>query len=136
MTNAIVPAKRADLATGNQRSTPEQVITILAPVFALFAVEEKIVQLIYVKTLADIAPERLQVAADRALRECRFMPKPAELRELAHEQGEPGPRNDISDEQLAARPAWWQGGRLYRESDQERRERLLRTKDWGHRYGH
>lgn len=43
----------------------------------------------YVMALDDLTPELVQVGMRRALRECRFMPTPMELRELA---GVSGPR--------------------------------------------
>ena len=133
MSEEIVPY-RAGLARHTQRSEPEQVAIILAPMFALFAVE-KAIQRIYVERLLDIAAERLQVAVDAALYSYMFRPTIAELREFAKEAGEPGPRNDLTSEQIAARPDWTRG-RLYRESDAERHERLRRTEKWGTRYGH
>lgn len=43
---------------------------------------------LYYRALEDLPIESLQTAAGRALRECRFFPKPVELRELAGQDGQ------------------------------------------------
>lgn len=137
MSDEIVPYRPALSTARKQRSAPEQVAIILAPLFALFGVEEKAIQRIYVERLIDIAPDALQTAVDKAIDSCKFRPTVAELREFAGGNGEPGPRNDLTQEQIAARPS--PGYQLYRDPEDTpagRRERLRRTEKWGNRYGH
>lgn len=138
MSDEIVPYRPALSTARKQRSTPEQVAIILAPLFALFGVEEKAIQRIYVERLIDIAPDALQAAVDKAIDSCKFRPTVAELREFAQGQSEPGPRNDLTQEQIAARRDV-SNMRLWQDPEDTpsgRRERLRRTEKWGNRYGH
>jgi len=138
MSDEIVPYRPALSTARKQRSTPEEVAIILAPLFALFGVEEKAIQRIYVERLIDIVPDALQTAVDKAIDSCKFRPTVAELREFAGGSGEPGPRNDLTEAQIAARRNI-SNMQLYRDPEDTpagRRERLRRTEKWGNRYGH
>lgn len=98
---AVRPSRPTHLATTQGESAPDQVAALLAPLFALFQVEKE-VQRIYVQHLSDIPVDRLARAIDTAIETLKFRPAVAELRDLARLCNEPGPRSEMTPEQVAA----------------------------------
>ncbi len=139
MTNEITKHGGKQLpAERKARGTREEVAMALAPMFALFPhinIGEATVAA-YVEHLIDIPLDSLKDAIKVATQTAEFLPTVAHIRKAYQATSEPGPRNDLNEAQIAARPAWWEGAQLYRESDAERMERLRRTEKWSARYGH
>lgn len=138
MTNEIVKRQAAPLAR-KERGSREEVAIALAPMFALFPyanITEATVAA-YVEHLIDIPLDGLRDAIRTATETCEFLPTVAHIRSAYRDSTMPGPRNDLTQEQIAARPRL--GYQLYRDPEDTpsgRRERLRRTEKWGNRYGH
>ncbi len=116
------------------RSTDEQMLVCLAPMFALFpqTKADKNTVAAYLMMLRDIEPEALAAAVLRAMGVCKFLPTVAEIREQLDTRT-PGPRNDVALEDLKPVPT-----RMFRlDSDEDRQQRLARlrmTKNWDKHY--
>lgn len=134
--NEIAKSDKQELAwNGKQvRSTDEQIIICLAPMFALFpqTKADKATVASYVLMLRDIEPQALAAAVLKAMGVCKFLPTVAEIREQL-ETREPGPRNDIDPRTLKPVPI-----RMHRLPDDEDRQqrlaRLRQTKNWDKYY--
>lgn len=141
MTNEIVKHGGAQLpATRKERSSREDVALALAPMFALFPyanITEATVAA-YVEHLIDIPLEGLRDAIRTATETCEFLPTVAHIRSAYRDSTMPGPRNDLTPEQIAMRRDV-SNMRLWQDPDDTpagRRERLRRTEKWSNRYGH
>jgi hypothetical protein len=66
-------------------ATKDAAAVLLAPLSDLFAPPSTQAAAIYLTTLSDMPAWALALAVDRCLRECRFFPAPAEIRERAQE---------------------------------------------------
>lgn len=134
--NEITKADKQELAWNNKpvRSTDEEIVICLAPMFALFpqTKADKSTVAAYVMMLRDIAPDKLAAAVLKAMGVCKFLPTVAEIREQLEAQV-PGPRNDVDPAKLKAIPT-----EMFRlDPDEDRRQRLERlrqTKGWSRYY--
>ena len=134
--NEIEMVGKQELAWNNKpvRSTDEQIIVILTPMFALFpqTKADKNTIAVYVMMLRDVAPDALAAAVLKVMGACKFLPTVAEIREQLEARA-PGPRNDVDLSALKPIP-----GKMFRlPEDEDRRQRmaqLRRTKDWGKYY--
>ncbi len=132
----IVKSQPQQLAWNGKpiRSTDEQMLVCLAPMFALFpqTKADKNTVAAYLMMLRDIEPEALAAAVLRAMGVCKFLPTVAEIREQLETQI-PGPRHDVDLLTLKPVPT-----RMFRlDSAEDRRQRLERlriTKNWGKYY--
>ncbi|MCC7196412.1 MAG: hypothetical protein IT356_12735 [Gemmatimonadaceae bacterium] len=134
--NEIDKYQTQELAWNNKpvRSTDEQIVTILGPMFALFpqTKADKNTVAVYVMMLRDLDPQTLAAAVLKAMNTCKFLPTVAEIREQLESRA-PGPRSDVDPRQLKPVPS--QMFRLDEEEDRRQRmERLRQTKDWGRYY--
>lgn len=127
---AIQPAPSTHMAARKQRSTPQEVMHILKPMFAMFpqlAIGPETIAG-YVDHLMDIPPQDLAAAVHQAIDSCEFLPSVAVIRKIYQDGRMPGPRNDLTLDEIAARPAI--GMRIYRDPDdtpEGRRKRLQRS---------
>lgn len=134
--NEIVKSDKQELAwNGKQvRSTDEEIIVCLTPMFALFpqTKADKHTVSVYVMMLRDIEPQALAQAVLKAMGVCKFLPTVAEIREQL-EVTTPGPRNDVDPTKLKPVPT-----RMFRLPDDEdkaqRMAQLRRTEKWGKLY--
>lgn len=134
--NEIVKSGKQELAWNNKpvRSTDEEIVICLAPMFALFpqTKADKSTVAAYVMMLRDIAPDKLAAAVLKAMGTCKFLPTVAEIREQL-ELKAPGPRNDVDPRTLKPVPPT-----MFRlDPDEDRRQRLERlrqTKHWDKYY--
>lgn len=116
------------------KSSEEQIVRILAPMFAAFpqTKADKFTIDAYVMMLQDIAPERLAEAVRKAMANCKFLPTIAEIREQI-ESRLPGPRNDVDPMAIPDIPT-----KMFRLDDEEDRrqrlERLRQTRGWDKYY--
>lgn len=116
------------------KSTEDEIIRILGPMFALFpqTKADKNTVAVYVMMLRDVAPDRLADAVLKAMNTCKFLPTVAEIREHL-ESHPPGPRNDVDPMTLPDIPI--EMFRLDDEEDRRQRlERLRQTKGWDKYY--
>jgi len=134
--NEIVRSEKQELAWNNKpvRSTDEQIVTILGPMFALFpqTKADKNTVAVYVMMLRDVDPQTLAAAVLKAMNTCKFLPTVAEIREQLETRA-PGPRSDVDPRQLKPVPS-----QMFRlDEDEDRRQRMARlaqTKGWGKFY--
>lgn len=134
--NEIDRYEKQELAWNNKpvRSTDEQIVTILGPMFALFpqTKADKNTVAVYVMMLRDLDPQALAAAVLKAMNVCKFLPTVAEIREQLETRA-PGPRNDVDPRQLKPVPS-----QMFRlDEDEDRRQRMARlaqTKGWGKFY--
>ena len=134
--NEIVRSEKQELAWNNKpvRSTDEQIVTILGPMFALFpqTKADKNTVAVYVMMLRDLDPQTLAAAVLKAMNTCKFLPTVAEIREQLETRA-PGPRSDVDPRQLKPVPS-----QMFRlDEDEDRRQRMARlaqTKGWGRFY--
>lgn len=134
--NEIDRYEKQELAWNNKpvRSTDEQIVTILGPMFALFpqTKADKNTVAVYVMMLRDLDPQTLAAAVLKAMNTCKFLPTVAEIREQLETRA-PGPRNDVDPRQLKPVPS-----QMFRlDEDEDRRQRMARlaqTKGWGKFY--
>jgi len=134
--NEIDRYEKQELAWNNKpvRSTDEQIVTILGPMFALFpqTKADKNTVAVYVMMLRDLDPQTLAAAVLKAMNTCKFLPTVAEIREQL-ETRSPGPRSDVDPRQLKPVPS-----QMFRlDEDEDRRQRMARlaqTKGWGKFY--
>lgn len=134
--NEIIKAAKAELTYDGKRvrSTDEEIMMALAPMFATYdnakVTEEKVN--VYKMLLRDIAPDVLMRAVLEAMKVCKFLPTPADIRGQI-EQRAPGPRNDVDPTTLPDIPQ-----KMFRLGDEddrrERMTRLRRTKGWDKYY--
>lgn len=132
----IEKVEKQELAWNGRRvkSTDDEIIRILAPMFALFpqTKADKNTVAVYVMMLRDVAPDVLANAVLRAMNTCKFLPTVAEIREQIDSRT-PGPRNDVDPSILPDIPS-----KMFRlDDDEDRRQRLERlrqTKNWGKYY--
>lgn len=142
MSNDLVKHGDGTLSlTGRKaRSTREEVAAILAPMFAQFPQQkvEAATIAVYVGMLLDIPADKLRPAVLHCMETCEFLPTVAHIRKAYQAATEPGPRNDLTPEQIAQRRDISRM-RLYRDPDDTpagRRERMRRTEKWSAKYGH
>lgn len=129
----IEKVEKQELAWNGRRvrSTDDEIIRILAPMFALFpqTKADKNTVAVYVMMLRDVTPDVLADAVLMAMNTCKFLPTVAEIREQIDSRA-PGPRNDVDLHTLKPVP-----GKMFRlepeEDRRQRMERLRRTKGWG-----
>ena len=134
--NEIVRSEKQELAWNNKpvRSTDEQIVTILGPIYALFpqTKADKNTVAVYVMMLRDVDPQTLAAAVLKAMNTCKFLPTVAEIREQLETRA-PGPRSDVDPRQLKPVPS-----QMFRlDEDEDRRQRMARlaqTKGWGRFY--
>ncbi len=134
--NEIVKGGKQELAWNKKpvRSTDEQIVICLAPMFALFpqTKADKDTVSVYVMMLRDIEPQALASAVLKAMGVCKFLPTVAEIREQLEVQT-PGPRNDVDPRKLKPIPT-----EMFRlDPEEDRRQRmaqLRRTEKWGKLY--
>ena len=132
----IKKAERQELAWNGRRvkSTEDEIVRILAPMFALFpqTKADKHTVSVYVMMLRDVTPDVLADAVLRAMNTCKFLPTVAEIREQI-EAHIPGARNDVDPLTLPDIPR-----KMFRlEPDEDRRQRLERlrqTRNWDKYY--
>lgn len=134
----IEKAGKQELAWNGKRvrSTDEEIITILAPMFALFpqTKADKSTVAVYVMMLRDLDPQVLAAAVLKAMNTCKFLPTVAEIREQIDSRP-PGPRSE-SSESLPLRPTPQRMFRLDPEEDRRQRmAQLRRTAKWDRYYG-
>lgn len=116
------------------RSTDDEIIRILAPMFTLFpqTKADKNTVGIYVMMLRDVAPDVLANAVLKAMNTCKFLPTVAEIREQIDSRA-PGPRSDVDPAELPSIP-----NKMFRldpeEDKRQRLERLRMTKGWSRYY--
>ncbi len=132
----IIKSEAQQLAWNGKpvRSTDEQILVCLAPMFALFpqTKADKNTVAAYVMMLRDIEPQVLSAAIFKAMNACKFLPTVAEIREQLGIQM-PGPRNDVDPRTLP--PVPHKMFRLPDEEDrQQRLERLRQTRKWDKLY--
>lgn len=125
--DSIEKVQKQELAWNGRRvrSTDDEIIRILAPMFALFpqTKADKNTVAVYVMMLRDVAPETLASAVLRAMNTCKFLPTVAEIREQI-EARTPGPRNDADPSMLPDIPS-----KMFRlDDDEDRRQRLERLR--------
>lgn len=134
--NEIEKVEKEELAwNGRQaRSTDEEIVKILAPMFALFPATKADRNTVagYVMMLRDIDPQKLAAAVLKAMATCKFLPTVAEIREHL-ELRPPGPASPVDPLTLPPVPA--KMFRLPEDDDrQERLERLRQTRHWSKYY--
>lgn len=136
--NEIEKVCKQELAWNGKRikSSDEEIVRILAPVFASFPQTKADKNTVdnYVMMLRDIAPDVLADAVLRVKATCKFFPTIAEIREQAEgSKREPGPRNDVDPSTLPDIPTKF--FRLPDDEDRRQRlERLRQTKNWDKYY--
>lgn len=136
--NEIIPYRK-DVPARMERGSEEQIAILLVSLFALFPqvkVDEALVAA-YVERLKIVPLDSLAQAINHCKDNCESFPAVATILKAWREQTAPGPRNDITPQQLAARPDIT-NRRLYHDPNdtpEGRRERLRRTAKWGFRYG-
>jgi hypothetical protein len=131
--NEIDKYQKQELTWDNKpvRNTEDEVVTILAPMFAMFAatkVDSNTVAA-YVMMLRNVEPTVLRAAVLQAMNVCKFLPTVAEIREQIGTR-EPGPSSHVDPTKLKDVPQ-----RMYRLSPEEdRRQRMatLRRSGGGH----
>ncbi len=134
--NEIEKSAGTELAWNGKpvRSTDEQIIICLTPMFALFpqTKADKNTVAAYLMMLRDIEPQVLATAVLGAMGVCKFLPTVAEIREQIETRA-PGPASHVDPRTLPDIPA-----KMFRlDPDEDRRQRmaqLRRTKDWGKYY--
>lgn len=134
--NEIEKVEMQELAWNGKcvRSTDEQIVEIIGPMFALFGGSKSSKEMVaaYVMMLRDVAPDKLSDAVLKAMNSCKFLPTVADIREQL-ESHPPGPRNDVDPMLLPDIPR--KMFRLDPEEDlRQRLERLRQTRNWDKKY--
>lgn len=134
MTDEIQRVEKAEIAWSGKRvrSTREQVMLALGPIFAAFPnakVTDELLN-VYAMMLQDIKPEILSRAVVAALDVCEFFPTIAAIRARVDAMKEmPGPRSDVDPRDLKPVPT-----KMFRlDPEEDRRQRmaqLRRTEKW------
>lgn len=137
MPNELAPY-HGDPEHDRERTPRPEVIRLLAPMFALWP-QHKIPEATYhayADRLCSLPAESLQRAILHCMDNCKSLPTVADIMDAWKQRTAPGPRTDLTVEQIVALPDWPPpDSHLYRQSDDERKQRLQRTKKWGYRYG-
>jgi hypothetical protein len=132
--NEIDKHQKQELTWDNKpvRNTVEEVVTILAPMFAMFStskVDDNTVDA-YVMMLRNVDPDVLRPAVLQAMNTCKFLPTVAEIREYIAANVLPGPNASTPKAQME-KPIPQKMFRLPDEEDKKQRmARLKRTRGW------
>jgi hypothetical protein len=131
--NEIDKYQKQELTWDNKpvRNTEDEVVTILAPMFAMFAatkVDGNTVDA-YVMMLRNVDPAVLRPAVLKAMDTCKFLPTVADIREHIAATVLPGPSSHVDPKQLKDVPSTM--FRLDPEEDKRQRmNQLRRTQGW------
>jgi hypothetical protein len=108
------------------RNTEDEVVAILAPMFAMFAAAKADGNTVdaYVMMLRNVDPAVLRPAVLKAMNTCKFLPTVADIREHIEATVLPGPSSHVDPKQMKPVPQ-----KMFRLSDEEdRRERMARLR--------
>jgi hypothetical protein len=132
--NEIDKYQKQELTWDNKpvRNTEDEVVAILAPMFAMFAatkVDGNTVDA-YVMMLRNVDPAVLRPAVLKAMDTCKFLPTVAEIREYIAANVLPGPNASTPKAQME-KPIPQKMFRLDPEEDKKQRmAQLKRTRGW------